>query len=292
MRMPGVLLLALAALACGGTGSPDAPTRLSVAASIPPHGWLVERIGGDAVEVAVVLGPGDSPATHQPSDAQVSRVLASRVFFSSGVPFESGAWFDAVAGALEVVALDRGIADRRMDAHHHDATHDHGSSGNGLDPHAWLSPGRLAEQAQRVSVELSRLDPDRAAIYAGNLNSLNAGLGELDRWIRATLTPHRGRAFVVFHPSWGYFADDYDLEQIAIETEGKEPSDAEITDLQREARERGVSVVFVQPQIAGRSARAVAEAIGADLVTLDPLAADVPANLRRTAAAIAGSFDE
>lgn len=294
MRMPVIHFLLLAGLACGGAVPDDASSPLPVAASILPHAWLVERVGGEAVEVTAVLGPGDNPATHQPSDIQVSRVLASRLLFSSGVPFEAGPWFDAVAGNLEIVPLDEGVVDRVMESHHHEPAHSGGHEDHhaGLDPHAWLSPTRLAAQARRVAAELSRVDPDHAAVYTANLQSLEDDLTELDRWIRSTLAPHRDRAFVVFHPSWGYFADDYDLRQISIEVEGKEPSDAEITRLQREAGDLGISVVFVQPQIAPRSARAVADALGAELATLDPLAADIPANLRRTTDVIARSFDE
>jgi zinc transport system substrate-binding protein len=100
----------------------------------------------------------------------------------------------------------------------------------------------------------------------------------------------RGKTFFVFHPAWGYFADEYGLKQVAIEQEGKEPSDEEATALQRSARQQGVKVVFVQPQIASRGAEAVARAIGARVEVLDPLAPDVLDNLVRAARAIAASY--
>ena len=109
-------------------------------------------------------------------------------------------------------------------------------------------------------------EPQSAADYDARLAELTIELGELDVWIEDTLAPYRGRAFVVFHPSWGYFADDYGLRQIAIETEGKEPSDSELTGIQEETRSLGVSVVFVQPQIAGKSAQAIAGAMGSDVL--------------------------
>jgi zinc transport system substrate-binding protein len=294
MRKSVIALLAVLGLACG-TGEPDrVAEKLPTATSIPPHAWLVEQIGGDAVDVATMLAPGESPATHQPTDVQVSRVLSSRVYFRSGVPFESGPWFGALAQHVEVVDLNEGLADRIIEDHSHG---DHtpkrpGSVSSGVDPHTWLSPTRLGVQAQRVAEALSLQDPDRASFYATNLARLESELAELDVWIRSTLAPYRGRVFIVFHPSWGYFAADYGLSQIAIEIDGKEPSDAEITHLQLEAREFGVSTIFVQPEIAGRAARAVADAVGAEVAILDPLAADVPANLRRTTEAIVRSFDE
>lgn len=296
MRHLGIALLALSGLACGaGPGGSTPPGALRVAVSIPPHAWLVGRIGGPAVEIVTVLPPGNSPATFQPSDAEVSRVLTSRVLFCTGVPFESGSWRSAVAERVAIVNLQDGVADRIMDDHEHDGgpvpaglPHPHGP----VDPHAWLSPRRLAVQARTVARELIRIQPEQSDQIDTALGELLAELDELDRWIAAELAPYRGRAFVVFHPSWGYFADDYGLTQIAIESAGKEPSDAELTEIRRRVEELRLSVVFVQPQIAGLAARALADSVGARLETLDPLAPDVPANLRRVTTAIAGGFHD
>jgi len=293
VRLAGLLVAISIGLACGAVGPGAAPTTVTVATSIAPHAWLIERIGGDAVVVHTVLRPGESPTTHQPSDAQVSRVLASRVFFRCGVPFEAGAWFRALEGQLEIVDLRQGVATRPMATHAHfgetaeTETPDHIVA---VDPHIWLSPRRLMVQAGTVAATLQRLDPGHARDYAARLAALVAELEDLDLGIADTLAPYRGRAFVVFHPSWGYFADDYGLRQVAIEIEGKEPSDIEVTDIQEATREHEISVIYVQPQIAGKSARAIAGVLGARLETLDPLAPDIVANLRRTAEIIAGGF--
>lgn len=285
----------LTSFGCGAADRAGPPARTVVATSIPPHAWLIEKIGGDAVEVHTVLRPGESPTTHQPSDLQVSRVLSSRVFFRSGTPFESGAWFRALEGQLEIVDLRDGVATRTMANHSHHAEgagetdHDHRGA---VDPHIWLSPKRLVSQAARVAETLKRLDPAHTAEYEAHLAELTAELDGLDVWIEEILAPYRGRAFVVFHPSWGYFADDYGLRQIAIETEGKEPSDSEITAIQEQTRSLGVSVVFVQPQIAGQSASAIAGVMGARLETLDPLAPDVIANLIHVTESLASALDD
>jgi zinc transport system substrate-binding protein len=261
-----------------------------VATSIPPHAWLIERIGGERVTVHTVLRPGESPTTHQPSDAQVSRVLEARAYLRCGVPFENGSWFRALAGELEVVDLRAGVPVRRM-FHSHAADAAGAPSGqSSVDPHIWLSPTRLEIQARTIADTLQQIDPDRAAEYAAALDRVLADFDQLDVRIADVLAPYRGRTFVVFHPSWGYFADDYGLHQLAIEIEGKEPTDAELTGIQRRARDLGVTAIFVQPQISGRSAQAVAGTLGARLETLDPLAPDVIANLRHAADAIAGGF--
>jgi zinc transport system substrate-binding protein len=218
-------------------------------------------------------------------------VLEARVYLRCGVPFESGPWFRALAGELEIVDLRDGVPSRQM-AHFHGADGTDFSAGDtpAVDPHIWLSPARLAIQARTVAETLQRIDPDHTARYSAGLDQVLMDLERLDVEIAGTLAPFRGRSFVVFHPSWGYFADDYGLTQLAIEIEGKEPTDAELTRIQRRARGVDVSVIFVQPQISGRSARAVADVIGARLETLDPLAPDVVANLRHAADAIVGGF--
>jgi zinc transport system substrate-binding protein len=294
MRRFAAFTLILIGLACGGGNPKDPPSGLVVATSIPPHAWLIERIGGEVVEVHTVLRPGESPTTHQPSDLQVSRVLESTVFFSAGVPFESGAWFNSLDGLLEIVALQDGVTNRIMEGHSHSHStppNAQGRAASGMDPHAWLSPMRLMMQARIVAATLSRLDQEHAAVYAVNLESLITELVELDRLIETTMAPYAGRAFVVFHPSWGYFADDYRLEQIAVEIEGKQPTDAELTEIKRATAAQGITVVYVQPQIAGQAAHALADAIGARVETLDPLAPDVPANLRHVADSIRRGFD-
>ena len=295
MRQLGTFVLALIGLACGVVDPGVTPSELIVATSIPPHAWLIERIGGDLVEVHTVLRPGESPTTHQPSDLQVSRVLSGRVFFRSGVPFESGAWFRALEEHLEIVDLRNGVATRTMDTHTYDGGAAQESSHHlqgATDPHIWLSPERLAVQARLITETLQKMDPDHAADYDMRLIELITELDELDAFIETTLAPYRGRAFVVFHPSWGYFADDYGLRQIAIEIEGNNPTDAELTRIQEQTRALGISVVFVQPQIAGQSARAIAGVMGARLETLDPLAPDVIANLRRVSDSIVDSFND
>lgn len=262
--------------------------RLRVAVTIAPQGWLVERIGGEAVDALVVVGEGESPATFQPTDAQVTALSRVALYFRIGVPAERGPWFRALKshGELRIVDLRDGLAMRPMSEHGHrhgDHGHDHGHGSGGPDPHVWLSPRRLLTMAETVARELAAADPDRRPIYEDGRARLVAELEELDAELRDRLAPLTGTPFIVFHPAWGYFADDYGLRQIAIEIEGKEPSEIELTRLAREARELGARAIFVQPQITGRSARSIAAAVGAEVLTIDPLASEVVENLRRVA---------
>ena len=260
----------------GGLTLASAEDRLKIVVSIPPQQWLVEQIGGDRVDVKVLVAPGESPTTYQPTDAQVTHLLQAKIYFRIGVPFERGLWFEALGkmARLERIDVRAGIELQ------------------GDDPHIWLSPRLLSIQAATVAASLSRHDPTERDFYAANLNRLETRMEALDEEIRQMLEPFAGRSFFVFHPSWGYFSAAYGLEQIAVEKDGREPSDRELTVLQRQARKAGITTVFVQPQVYGRGAQAFAESIGAELQTLDPLVADVAVNLAETADKLKASFSE
>ena len=309
------LLFAATVLGCRAQPA-DAPGgKLRVAVSIPPQAWLVEQIGGPRVEVFTMVSPGDSHETYQPTDAQIAQIRACAAWFRIGIPFESSRALRAMVskGRLRVVDTREGIPLREMsglerggeelpedhgqgddkhdDGHGDHEHHDHGHHHHGgKDPHLWLAPALLKIQARTIAKTLAELDPPHEAEYQANLASLERKLDAADEEIRRTLEPWKGRMFLVFHPAWGYFADAYGLKQVAIEIEGKEPSDKEATALQQLARREGIKVVFVQPQIASRGAEAIARAIGARLETLDPLASDVIDNLLRAARAIAASY--
>ncbi len=154
----------------------------------------------------------------------------------------------------------------------------------------WLRLRRLKIQARTVARELAEVDPAHQADYARNLAALESRLEEADAAIGRLLAPHRGKAFLVFHPAWGYFAEDYGLRQLSIESEGKEPSDHELTELQQLARRENIRVVFVHPQGGQRSAEAVARALGARIEVIDDLPADVLAGLEHVARRLAESF--
>jgi zinc transport system substrate-binding protein len=167
---------------------------------------------------------------------------------------------------------------------------DHTHSDGGLDPHFWLDPSLVSTHLHTVCDTLCGVAPQHCGEFRGNLIRATAELEAVDRRVAATLAPFAGRALFVFHPAYGYFARRYSLRQLAVEIEGKEPTARQLAGLIDAARAERVRAVFVQPQFSGRSARAVAEAIGVELVELDPLAADPIANLEIMAAAIAAAY--
>lgn len=154
------------------------------------------------------------------------------------------------------------------------------------DPHVWLSPPLLQAQSRRIAGALAKADPAHARDYARNQRALSEKLDSLDARIKKRLEPYRGRAFYVYHPAFGYFADRYGLRQEVVEMDGKSPAPRQLADYIRRAKADGVKTVFIQPQFDPKNAGVIAQSIGGKVETLDDLARDVVANLEDIAAKI------
>ncbi len=138
-------------------------------------------------------------------------------------------------------------------------------------------------QAAHILKALIEADPKNRLPYTAGYDAFMKELDALDGELKALFAGRKGEPFMVFHPAWGYFAEAYGLKQIPVEIEGKEPKAAQLQSLIRRARERGVKVVFVQPQFSTKSAEMVAREIGGQVVPVDSLAENWDANLREVA---------
>ena len=266
-----VLAAALATAALVGCqDGRAADPRPVVGVSVLPQAYAVERIAGELVRVEVMIPPGASPVTHEPGVAQLKDLGEAALYVKvghPGFPFEA-AWLDRLlAAAPHLRVLD-------------------GSAGATLrddDPHVWLAPAAMEQMAIRIEAALREILPEQRDVLAANLADFRGEIAALDRELRDALAGGRQRTLLVFHPAWGYFAEAYGLEQVAIEHQHKEPDPYELAALIERAREERIEVVFVQPQFDPASAETLARAIGARVEPLDPLAYDWPAGLRRVA---------
>lgn len=295
--LPPVLMLWVGCLwACTSRPGPNPDSgKLTAFVTIQPQAFAVQRIGGDHVDVHVMVAPGQSYHTYEPTPLQIAALADARVYFGIGIPIDHALQqkLESSQTGVEFVDTGKGITRRPGDgcSHDHDhAGHDHLNEERG-DPHIWMSPKLVKVQARIIADTLKRLDPAHADDYERNLASLLTDINAADERISRRLAPFSGRTFFVFHPSFGYFADAYGLKQVGVEEEGKEPSAKHLMDLVDQARKAGVKVIFVQPQFASGSAQAVAREIGGSIDTLDPLAADYLPNLERIAEKIAQSFE-
>jgi zinc transport system substrate-binding protein len=279
----------------GGQAQEGAREGLQVYVSILPEAEFVERVGGQRVSVEVLVQPGQSPHSFEPTPRQMAGLAGADVYFRIGVEFENALMprIESTMRELETVDLRRGIRLREIEPHADEAGEQHlQDDGNefheqkGLDPHLWMDPRNAAVVAATIRDTLIRLDPAGREAYEEGYRSYTAGLEALHARIGAILAPLKGETLFVYHPAFGYFADAYGLRQVAVETGGSEPSARQLARLIDTARAKGVRVLFVQPQFASTRAEAVAKAIGGAVVPIDALARDYTTNLQRIADAV------
>jgi len=251
--------------------------KIKIFVSILPQAYFVERVGGAHVDVEVLVGPGKSPATYEPTPKQMAALGRALVYFSIGTPFEKGflGKVAAIHKDLQIVDTRQGVALRYFKD-----TGDRQSP----DPHIWLDPERVKIQAATICDALSRLAPQYAEAFDKNLKTFQADLDRIDEKISESLASLKGSRFYVFHPAFGYFGDAYGLTQVAVEIEGKSPSPKQLSKLIERAKRDGVRVVFVQPQYARRNAETIAKAIGGAVVPINPLPRDYLGSLEEMAA--------
>ena len=263
-----------------------------VAVSVLPQAEFVEQVGGDKVKTVVIIPPGADPHTYEPSPRELGEVSEARMYVTLGVdmPFEE-VWidrFESINSGTLIVNSSNGIELRELAAHdHHEGEEAEEHAGKleadheetGLDPHIWTSPANAKIMVENVYEGLAKIDPGNKTYYAQNRDAYLKELDALDVRIREKLEGKKERNFMVYHPSWGYFAADYNLTMIPVEIEGKEPSAEDLAKLVDLAKEKHVKVIFIQPQSSTRSAQAVAEEIGGEVVAVDPLAKNYITNM-------------
>ncbi len=257
--------------------------KINVFVSILPQVFFAERVGGSHVDVNVMVGPGQNPATYEPTPKQMTFLSKAKVYFRIGVPFEN-AWINRLAKInprMKIADLRQGIELLPMRTHYqHSPEDEHGHHHGNKDPHIWLNPQLAKTFSKTICDTLKSIDPAHKEDYQDNLNRLVQDLDKLDREISEQFKKINKREFLVFHPAWGYFAEAYDLEQIPVELEGKEPTAKQLTELIQRIKSTQIKVIFVQEQFSRASAQAIARAIAGQVIAVDPLAKDYLKNMK------------
>ncbi len=273
-----------------GVETLHARSLLSVFVSIEPQKYFVERIGGEYIEVEVMVKEGQNPATYEPTPMQIGRLGTSSAFFSIGVPFEK-AFLKQISSNLpnlNLVDTSKGIEKREITGHDHDK--DSGSSDHNineqLDPHIWMSPLLVQKQAEIIVDTLIKLQPENTDYFTANYNQFKTDLNEVHLELKKSLSNIKGSILFVYHPSFGYFADLYGLKQIAIEEAGKEPSPRILEAIIKEIISNNVKIIFVQPEFLSSSIKVITEATGAAVISVNPLSYNYLENLRYIASTL------
>ena len=271
-----VSVLVFSATAC----APEVETddRVGVVVTILPQAEFVENVGGEKVRVTVMVPPGASPHTYEPTPSQMTALAKAEMYakVGSGVEFEL-VWMDKLLATnpdMLVVDCSRGIELQEMVA---EDEHEHSER---EDPHIWMSPAHAQIMVRNICAGLIETDPENRRYYEQNRDNYLAQLAEIDREIIDSLAGVENRRFMVYHPAFGYFTREYGLTMIPIEKEGKEPTAASLAHLIEQAKAHDIRVIFAEPQFDPKSAEVIAEAIGGRVVLIDTLAKDYIGNLR------------
>ena len=272
-------------------------SNINAVVSILPEQTFVKAIGGDKVNVSLMVQPGNSPHTYEPKPSQMIDIAKADLYFAIDVEFEH-VWlpkFQSLNPKMQVIDLADNVTKIQMqekheceaDDEHHSEHEEHKHEGE--DPHIWTAPSNVKIIAENIYNALKKIDPVNADYYKRNLDIFVASIDETDRQIIDILSSlENGEKFMVFHPSWGYFAKAYNLEQIAVEVEGKEPKPKELIHLLKEAKEEKVKAIFTQPEFSDTVAKIIAKELQIPVVKVSPLAANWSENLINIAKAIAG----
>jgi zinc transport system substrate-binding protein len=243
-----------------------AADKINAFVSILPQQYFVQQVGGDLVDVQVMVGPGQNPSTYEPTPQKIAALSHADVYFSIGVPFES-AWINKIKQTnrqLVIVECCQSLAS--LDGHIHDNDDNH------ADPHVWTSPKKVIQLVHLIEQSLIQLNAEYRQNFENSASTFINALTELDISIDSRLSELNKREFIVSHPSWAYFADEYNLSQISIEQNGKEIQARSMVKLIKAAKEKNIKAVFVQRQFNDKAAKIIANEIGANIYDLDPLA--------------------
>lgn len=256
--------------------------KIKVAVTILPQARFVEKVGGKRVQVTVMIPPGASPHTYEPTPNQLKMVSKARVYFKLGseMGFELS-WLPKIISLnknMVVVDCSKGVSLIK--------------NGKRVDPHIWLSPKNAEIMVENIFKELAQMDPQYKEYYKKNRDVYLKALKALDAEIVRSFRHLKRREFIVYHPAWTYFARDYGLVQIPIQKEGKQPTPLWVAEVIKQAKIHKIKIIFSSFQFSTKSAEAIAKQIGGKVVLSDPLAKDYLKNIQETAKALLKSNDE
>jgi len=279
-----VLCLLFVFLGCSRRNTNAEPL---IAVSILPQEWFVSRIGGDRVQTLVLAGAGQNPHNYEPTPKQISSLARAGAWILSGTEFEISLRpkIEKLFPALPIIDGTAGVVFRRLEGGDHD--HHYDDEADFLpDRHTWLGSEPAKILAAHIRDTLSAIDPAGEEQYTENFHILTLTIDNEFAILRRDLAYLNGSNVFVYHPSFGYFLDEFGITQQAVETGGKSPSPRDLNRLIALAKKDLPTVIFVQAQFPVNAAKTVADAVGAEIISLDPLAPDWLANIRRMGEAL------
>jgi len=252
------------------TASPSYAGQIKVIVSIAPLADFVRQVGGDRVDVKLLLPPGASPHVFEPTPKAVKDVSVAAIFVKIGAGLEF--WAEKIiqsSGNKKLIIVDSSSGIQLIK--HHDEHEAHGSFG--ADPHIWLDPVIAISIVAKIEKALSEVDPQGAAVYGKNASAYKKNLSLLDRDIAGRVKNFRIKEYVTFHPAWNYFSRRYGLRVSGVieEAPGKDPGPKHIIKIINDIKRTGSGIVFVEPQFNPKIGEVIAKEAGAKVLYLDPI---------------------
>ncbi|MCY6485661.1 zinc ABC transporter substrate-binding protein [Clostridium aestuarii] len=252
-------------------------TKINIAVSIVPEETFVKEVGGALVDVITMIPPGESPTNFEPTPKLIEKFSKSNLYFSIGVPTEKS--------SLLPVAKDLSNTMKIVDlASEVEKTYPSREFSPGKkDPHIWLSPKRVKIMVNMIKIELSKIDPENKSTYENNAEGYIKKLNKLDSNIKKSLENLETNTVIVYHPSLGYFCDDYGLKMLSLEEEGKESTVQSLQNNIDIAKGKSIKVIFYQSEIDSSQSTTFADEIGGKAQQVSPLAPNYIENLQTIA---------
>ena len=242
----------------------------TVVVSIAPEAGFVEAVAGNLVNIITVVPPGNSPANYQPNALDMQMISDGDIYFLMQVPTEEANILPKIYDFNENIY----IINLRKETEKEYPLRYIDDNSMSVDPHIWLSPKRVMVIVKTIADKLSELDPENMETYKNNAKSYIDRLKELDISIRESVNKMDKKAFMIYHGAYGYFADDYGLQMISIEADGKAATPSDIQDVIDYAIENDIKIIFYQEEFDDVQAQVIATEIGGKVVKASPLSKD------------------
>ncbi len=246
-------------------GEKDNTGKMVIAVSIEPQRNFVESIAPDLFEVITLIPPGYSPENYEPSPKEIQKLNDAKIYFSIGVPTEKANILPNINKNTKIVHLEDIVSSKYPDLE---------MSSGGRDPHIWLSPKRVIVMIEEITKQLCTLDTLNIETIANNAKEYIKKLEKLDLEIKNTFDNLESKKIIVYHPAFGYLANDYNIQMYCLESDGKEATAKHLKDMVDIAKKENIRIIFYQQEIDSSQVQAFAEEIGGKAVMLSPLAYD------------------
>ncbi len=263
--------------------------KINTIVSISPQLTFLKAIGGDKINISLMVKPGNSPHTYEPKPSQMKDIAKANLYFAIGVEFET-VWlkkFQNQNHNMKIIDLSKSIKKVAMASGHKHKNHQSKNKKIKTDPHIWTNPMNVKIIANNIYQALVKIDKQNEVFYKKNLDKFLQDIIILDIKIKNILSKTTPSSrFMVFHPAWGYFAKQYNLKQFPIEIEGKSPKPKELAYIIKEAKEENIKAIFTQPEFSDKSANIIAQELNIKVIKTSPLSLYWSKNLIKLAKAI------